>query len=214
MEISEYMGINYETKYTTNELSNLFSKFTNLKMGDYHMDHVITDLLVKQNSLLVIEFINMFKDINEFEHSRDEYHRAYSLAGSILRIIRFLRKKNQVHVYKIMDHLLKLNMDITQMYFIPKQMYGIGRFDHTYYNNGQNHDTVMYMVNNYDVIKNVRKIINNNDIILFDITNDLPIIELILLISKSRHKNLPKFIIIHKIFYYYLLDKNIMSNLS
>lgn len=212
MKFSKYMGISHKTKYTTNELSNIFSKFTNLKMGDYYIDHKFIDLMGEQNSSLVIKFINMFKDINEFEYSYGDDHDTYSLAGTVICMIRFSNEAKQVCICKIMDHLLKLNMDMSQMYFIVKRMNGIDRFGYKYYNNKQNHDAVMYMVNNYNVIQNVRKIMNNHDIILFDIINDLQFIELILLISKSRHKIVPKFIITYVILYYYLLDRNIEYN--
>ena len=71
--------------------------------------------------------------------------------------------------------------------------------------------TVNYVINNFAVIQHVRKIINNYDVLLFDITNDLQFIELIPVTAKCKQKNLPKFTIIHKILYYYLLDKNYMG---
>ena len=68
------------------------------------------------------------------------------------------------------------------------------------------------MINNHNVIQNVRKIINNYDIILFNITNDLSFIESLLLVTKCKNKIVPKFVITHKILYYYLLDRNIEYN--
>ena len=214
MDISKYIGIKYHLKYTAKDLDNMLSKFNNLDMGNYYATRELAILLRKQSVQTIINFINMFKDVNQYEYLRANYNSVHSLSGFILAMIRLMHTNNQVCIYKIMDHLLKLNMNTLQMCFATEKIYDINYYEKNHYSCEQNHTNVLYVVNNYAIIQNVRKTINNNDILLFDITNDLQFIELILLISKCKHKNLPKFIIIHKILYYYLLDKNIMYNLS
>ena len=214
MEISKYIGIDCDKEYTANELDNIFSKFNNLDIGDYRIDFDIVNLLSNQNSLTIIKFISMFRDINKFESDRGVCK--YTLAGSILYVIRTMEQDNKICVYNIMDHLLQINMDTETMHTIDQNgtIQGIKYCGHCeYYSSYENHNTVEYIVDNYDTIQNVKKIINNYDIILFDITNDLQIIESLLMISKYKHKIVPKFIITHKILYWYLFDKNKMYNI-
>ena len=212
MDLGKYIGINYDKTYTTYELGNIFSKFNNLHMKDYRINHRLDSLLGKQSVSTIIKFIDMFKDINEFE-ARGYSSDNYSLAGNILLMISNVKINNKTYVYIIMDHLLKKNMN-TSIICVNTT---IGRVEYNstnyiYYFNNDNQKTVTYMLNNYNVIQNVRKIINNYNMILFDITDDLQFIESILLVSKSRHKNLPKFIITQKILFWYLLCKNYMYN--
>ena len=174
----------------------------------------------KQNGLepqqiasTTIKFIDMFKDINEIEAS-SYTSRKYSLCGNIILMITYKNIDDGICVYKIMNHLLKLNMD-TSIMFVDKDgvKFGIEFLSKNWdLEISKNYKIAMYMVHNFTVIQNVRKIINNYDMLLFDITSNLQFIKQMLLISKSKHKNVPKFIITHKILYYYLLDKNIMYN--
>ena len=217
MEIGTFIGINYNIKYTTNELNNIFSKFSNLDMSNHYIHLRTVRLLSEQNGLTIINFANMFKDINGFEHVCSFC--GYTLAGYILYIIRSMNRDDKICVYNILDYMLKMNMEIKIMYIATNRdgtsttTYDIDCFNSAdSYNRHNNYNTFKYVMDNYNVIQNVRKIINNNDIILFDITDDLQFVELMLLISKSKHKNLPKFIITYKVLYYYLLDKNIMYN--
>lgn len=175
MNIGEYLGINYETKYTKSDIDNIFSKFNNLDANKFRIDIRFIYLLQKTNACL-IKFINMFKDINEFAPPNNV---SYSLAGDVIRTMVWADTKNQIHVYEIMDHMSKLNMDTTSICIVKKtnghiKKYGIKSFikNHRYINI-ETYETVNYMINNYNVIKNVRKITNNNDIILFNITDDL-----------------------------------------
>ena len=210
MDIGKYIGLDRDIEYTTDELNNIFSKFDNLNMGNFRINGFMISFLNKQNSSLIIKFINMFKDINEFESTHDDH--CYSLAGNILFVIRSMCTNNKTCVYKIMDHMLEMNMNINRTAINCVETYGMEFYGPNRYNNINNYNNVTYIVNNYTVIQNVRKIINNNDIILFDITNDLQFIELILLITKCKNKNVPKFVITHKILYYYLLEKNDIYN--
>ena len=214
MDIAEYIGIDYKSKYTAEELNNILSKFNNLNMGDYYVDGTFAKLFSEQPISTVIKFIDMFKDINEFEMSCG-FQCCYSLAGNTILMINNKSIYDKLYVYKIIDYLLKQDMN-TAALCIEKSNGTM--YDITYFHNKigfveeKNYDVIMYVQNNYNVIKNVRKIINNNDIILFDITDDLQFIELILLISKSRHRIVPKFVITHKILYWYLLIKNEIYN--
>ena len=213
MDIDKYIGINVNTTYTTEELNNILSNFNNLNMGNYYMNGDFIKLLSEQPVLTITKFISMFKDINEFEHSCEKFKYCHSVAGNILYIIARKDTYNKICVYKIMDYLFKQGMN-TKAVFVHKirgTIYDIKFFcECCKFAVEENYDDVTYIVNNYDVIQNVRKLINNYDILLFDITDDLQFIELILLISKCKQKNLPKFVIMHKILYYYLLDENIM----
>ena len=206
MEIGEYIGLVHNTEYTANELNIVFSKFNNLSMGQFYVSSKIAVLLSKQNISIIIKFIDMFRDINEFENSRNRY----SVAGNILYIIKIMIKSNNILVYKIMDYMLRRNMNTEMLFIINGTTIGIDYF--IKHNCSENYYIVRYMANNFSVIQNVRKIINNYDILLFDITNDLQFIKLILLIIKCKNKIVPKFIITHKILYYYLLEKNDIYN--
>ena len=208
MNIIKYIGIDCTIKYTTNKFNNILSKFDKFDMGDFYIDYIFTRLLGKQHVSTIIKFIDMFQDINDFEADYGST-RVDSLAGNIICMIIGMNQCDKIRVYKIIDHLLKLNMNTSAMYSVGGKVYGINYHDNTNYVNKKNHDIVMYVVEKFNVIQNVRKIINNYDIILFDITDDLQFIELMLLVTKSRHKKLPRFVITHKIVYYYLLDKNV-----
>ena len=214
MDIIKYLNINYSKNYTTIELNNIFSKFNNLNTKNYYMNEYVIGLLSRQHFSTIIKFINMFKDINEFEALHNNETEKYSLVGNILFVIVNMNK-NEISVYKIMDHLLKLNMDIEILGASTEdnKVYDIEFYTMNMYCSVQNYFMVLYMVCNFDIIQNVRKIINNYDILLFDIIDDLQFIKQILLITKSKHKNLPKYIITHKILYYYLLDKNEINNI-
>ena len=52
----------------------------------------------------------MFKDINGFESGNNF---SYSLAGNIMIWIAHMHTNDQCYIYKIMDYMLKLNMDTT-----------------------------------------------------------------------------------------------------
>ena len=211
MEIGEYIGLDYGKQYTKDELNNIFSKFNNLSMRNFCVKISAICLLNKQDSSLIIKFINMFKDINELENER--LGQQYSVAGNILYIIRSMRTNKNICVYKIMYHMLELNMNINITCVGGRRTENcLEYYNASRYNNINNYDVVKYVVANYNVIQNVRKIINNYDILLFDITNDLPLIESMLLIISCKQKNLPKFVITHKILYYYLLEKNDIYN--
>ena len=211
MDIGKYIGIDYNTIYTTNELNNILSKFNNLDIAKFDMDGKIRQLLQKYDASATISFINMFRNINDLEMVWDEGHR-YSLAANIMMIITNKIDYDKIYVYKIVDHLLKLSAAMNmEIIYVKRYGFtcGISFINNNWmYFNSRNRDIVVYLNNNFTVIQNVRKIINNYDILLFDITDDLQFIKQILLITKLRHKNLPKYIIIHKILYYYLLDKN------
>ena len=216
MDIIKYVGIDYNFKYSTEELNNILSKFNNLNVGDYCFTARCVHFLSVQNISTIIAFINMFEDVNETEAPvMSSYY--YSLAGTIVRMI-WISKFKKTYVYKMMDHLLKKNMNVSAICTnvgSNNNYRGCSLFDHIHYVvSEKNHNIIIYVATNFNTIRNVRKIINNYDIILFDITDDLPFIELILLISKSKHKIVPKFIITHKILYYYLLDRNIMYKLN
>ena len=209
MNISEYIGINYNTIYTAKELGIILSKFNNLDILEHYTDRRFVYLLTDQPVSIIIKFIDMFKDVNKFESTNYYSAYCYSITGIAICAIIYSIKYNEIHVYKIMDHLLKLNADTTVISIDRRvgRLYGIDHYERSFYD-ADNYKTIKYVVDNYNVIQRVRKIINNYDITLFDITNDLQFIELILLISKYKHKKLPKFVVIHKILYYYLLDKN------
>ena len=202
MQLSKYLDIKY-TYYTIEELNNIFSKHNNLDMAEFYVDDDLIKLLYGyQNSSLIIKFINMFKDINAFEIADP----SYSLAGNVVIAMLSMKKHYRV-TYKVMDYMLKLGANMSTLCRIPNNSI-IYDINHSNYNNYENHAVMKYVANYFPIIQNVRTIINNYDILLFDIINDLQFIELILLISKCKHKNLPKFIITHKILYYYLLFKN------
>ena len=209
MDIGKYIGIEYD-RYSTVEFNNILDKFKNLNMKDYYMTEYFINILAEQQISTIIKFINMFENVNNFEAEREGNLHKHSLAGNIIYMISCMND-NKICVYKIIDHLFKLNMNSEKLCTSTNgETYGLDYYINIMYNSISNNNYVMYMVNNFSIIQNVRKLINNYDILLFDITNDLPFIELMLLISRSRHKNLPKFIITHKILYYYLLYKNIL----
>ena len=217
MDIAKHIGINDNTEYTTEEFNNILSKFNNLNMKDYYINSEFADLLSRQSVSTITKFINMFRDVDEFELELEHvsYTHRHSLAGNIIYIIMCKATCEKIYVYKIMDYLFKQGMDAAAVCIKRAKdiTYDIIYFCDCYvFINKENHYYVTYMANNYDVIQNVRKLINNYDILLFDITNDLQFIELILLISKSKHKNLPKFVITHKILCYYLFYENITYN--
>ena len=215
MYISDYIGIDYNIEYTTDELNNMLSKFNNLDMENYYMDEKIIFLLESTHISSIIKFIDIFQDINKFE---DGCEQKYSLVGNIICMITRTKIHNEICVYKIMDHLLKRNMNTLMCHITEledggnKKTYGIEHYHYNDYAIKNNYYVVQYMINNHNVIQNVRKIINNYDIILFNITNDLSFIESLLLVTKCKNKIVPKFVITHKILYYYLLDRNIEYN--
>lgn len=214
MDIGEYIGINYNRDYKTNELNNILSKFSNLDMKNYYMQAKFIRLLRNQHVSTITKFIDMFKDVNEFEAMCGALYE-HSLAGKIIYIIMRMHKSNEICVYKILDHLFKSNMN-TKVLARGRNggiTYGVDFLqDNDQCANYENYITLKYVFNNYNIIQNIRKIINNYDMILFDIVNDLQFIKSLLLVTKHKNKIVPKFIIIHKILYYYLLDKNIMYN--
>ena len=148
----------------------------------------------------------MFKDVNEFEN---RIGNCYSVSGNIVFALSNIKTHEKIYAYKTTDFLLKKNTNMANLHTSVcgsiKRTYGINAYN---FSNLDNQNIVTYVINNFIVIQGVRKIINNYDILLFDITNDLQFIKQILLITKSKHKNLPKCVIIYKILYYYLLDKN------
>ena len=210
MNISKYIGIDYDTKYTTKELDNTLSKFNNLNISKHCIDKKFVYLLMNQPVSIIIKFIDMFRDINKFEITNDYSTYCYSITGIAIHAIICSTKYHKIHVYKIMDHLLKLNANTTAISMVEetRMLYGFDHYDKCLFYGTNNYKTIKYVIDNYNVIQNVRKIINNYDIILFNITDNLQFIELILLISKCKYKMLPKFIIIYKILYYYLLGQN------
>ena len=212
MDIGKYIGIDYDKTYTTNELNNILSKFNNLDIAKFDVDGKIRQLLQKYDASATINFINMFKNINDLGMPQDETSYRYSLAAHIMLVITRKSDHDKLYVYKIVDHLLKISAAMnTEIIYVKRYIStcGIDFINNNWsYFNYWNRVIVVYIHNNFSVIQNVRKIINNYDIILFDITDDLQFIKQTLLITKSKHKNLPKFIITHKILYYYLLDKN------
>ena len=215
MDIGKYIGIDYYGEYATNELNNILSKFYNLDYGKFSPDDNIHSLLDDHDASTTIKFINMFQNINKFG-AKKIYLFNYSLAGNIISMLMYKYAHDKIYVYKVMDHLFKLNMNIEKICIDEKckTKHGMDIFnDNMPYVNRSNHNIVGYMINKFNIIQCVRKIINNYDVVLFDIAGDLQFIKSILLISKSRHKNLPKFVITHKILYYYLLDKNEINNI-
>ena len=216
MNIATHFGIDCDTKYTINEFNNLFSKYTDLDMSKFYITNDFLRLLINyKNAHMMIKFIDVFEDVNKFE-TYDRISNKYSLAGNMMLAITHMEYDtnivtNNICVYKIMDHLLKRNMDVTAICVNNKtslNIHGIEVIRKRNYDDQNNYDMIQYIINNWDIIQCVRKLINNNDILLFNITDDLPFIELLLLITRCKRKNLPKFIIIHKILYYYLQDKN------
>ena len=217
MQIDDHIGIDCNVEYATEDLNNILSKFENLNIKKFHINIIPLYFLSKQDSSSIIKFIDMFDNINKFQ-KRTSMDIAYSLAGLIIYTLTLMKTYNKISVYKIMDHMLKKNMDTKVIYksvgfafdTIKK---GIDCFHLGCYGHCENYKIVNYMAKNFNTIQNVRKIINNYDIILFDITNDLQIIESLLIISKYKHKIVPKFIITHKILYWYLFDKNKLYNI-
>lgn len=203
MDIDEYLGITYDNKRFCDgtDLNDIFSKHANLKVELYYMNTYFLTLLGEQNAITIIKFINMFQDVNKTEYNYNSF--GYTLAKNIIFIIKKMPTYNKKNVFMIMDHLLKLDVDIAvaNSYIVSGIFACIEHFN-----------IVTYMCNYYHIIKNTRSLINNHDIILFDINNDIHLIELFLLICKCKHKNLPKFIIIHKILCYYLLYQNYKYN--
>ena len=164
MDIGEYIGINYHTKYTTNELNNILSNFNNLDFGKFNMDNPIHTLLNNQDSSTIIKFIDMFKNINEFETkccvpSHPASFRCYSLAGNIILRITSKNDYNKICVYKIMDHLLKLNMNTKAISVnqYQKITHGIDNFNSNLLSGDPNNRKIVdYMIDNYNTIQNVR----------------------------------------------------------
>ena len=211
MNLSEYLGFNYITRYTTDELYDMFSKHNNLDVTKFAYDIYFLGVLhriQKHDVHLFIKFIDMFEDINKnvVAINRQKNDSFYSLAGRIIMLVCYGGSCDEIYVYKIVDYLLKKNMSV------PNNIinYGFNYVGHRI--NIKTSELVDYIMKNHNVIQHVRKLINNYDILLFDITNDLQFVESLLLISKCRQKKLPKCIIICKILYYYLLGKNIMYN--
>ena len=214
MNIREYIGIDYKKKYTINEFNNILLKYNNLDIKNYYMDGYCIKFLCKLHDLdkhnidPIINFINMFKDINEIEKKNINPNR-YSVAGNIILTLSYINARDETYVYKIMDFLLGKNTNMAKLSVScrnnVKKTHGIDAYC---FSNLNNLDIAKYVVDNYNIIQNVRKLINNYDILLFDITNDLQFIKQILLISNCKQKNLPKCVIIYEILYYYLLDKN------
>ena len=209
MDIVKYIGIKYNTKYTTTELNNILTKFNDLDFGKFYMTSDFAQLFRYFHVSVIINFINIFRYVDQMEGDNCGNRYRFSLAGNIIYMLTTIRTKCPIYMYKIMDHLLKLNMNTTIICTEYSSEYGIEFYDYRNYHNKDNYYTVTYILATFYKIQNVRKIMNNYDIILFDITDDLPFIELLLLITKCKNKIIPKFVITHKILYYYLLNKNI-----
>ena len=219
MDIDKYLGIeNSATKiYTVDEFNDILTGHKNLDRKQFYMVGRFFNLLQEYKSVPVtIKFLDMFKDIGELAPlGHSTYH--CSVAVIIIRQIQHMDIYDKIYVYKIMDHILKKNVDMTILGSRTDGndtiIYGINDYCDYNYGNIDNNNVVKDITSNYDTIQNVRKLINNYDILLFNITDDLSFIKQILLISKSIHKNLPKCIIIFKILYYYLLNKNENNNI-
>ena len=203
MDPIKYFKIN---KKDTNDFHEIFSKHNNLDFGSFCMNIRLIKLLSKKNISTIIKFINMFIDVNKFESRPIYAMHKFTLSGYMLYMIPFMN--NKMDIYTIVEHLLKRNMDTNKLCFEFDDLHGINWLETNTVIGRDRFVVVMDVINNYPIIQNTRKIINNNDVQLFDINNDIQFIELLLLICKCKQKNLPKFIITHKILYYYLLYKN------
>ena len=198
MNIDKYLNIirnPYLETYNADKLDEIFSKYTNLDIKLYYITEPFCHLLAEQKSSTIIKFINMFQNVNEEDCGRYGLH--LTLAENIIYVIATMWSYNGKDVYVIMDHLLKLGV---------KSVYKI--FKYLKFKQEEHLNIIKYIIKNYTIIKNTRNLMNNHDILLFKINNDVWLINLFLLISKCKQKNLPKFIIIHKILYYYLLHQN------
>lgn len=206
MQIDEYLGVDYSN---TNDWDNIFSKHNNLDYGLFTVPIWFIESLSNQKAHVIIKFIDIFRNINKFD-----FGSIYSGSTLVYEIILALTlmDKNKIDVYKIMNHLFKLDMDTSKILIVGGQIYGIKYYTSIKFYNRKNYKIVEYMVDNYTVIKNTRNLINNHDILLFNINNDLWLIKLFLIICKCKQKKLPKYIMIHKILYHYLLFINYWQN--
>ena len=208
MDIGEYFGIKYHGKHNFDQI---FTSHNNLDFAKFTISGTFINILSHRKTFIIIKFINMFKDVNCFEHINSRHNRL-TLCGTIMSAIRSMKHKNTIGIYTIMDHLFKLNMDVAKIAASYHSTYGVYYYLTTQYANTQNYKIVKYIIKNYTIIKNTRNLINNYDILLFKINDAIHLIKLFLLIGKCKQKNLPKFIIIHKILYYYLLHQNCKHN--
>ena len=209
MDIKKYLNID---DINTNNLNDTFLEHSCVDIKNIYISNSFCQLLAKQNVTTIINFINMFKDVDKFEAHNMSAHRL-TLGGNIMLVMSWMRvtnqNKNNVHI--IVDHLLKLNMDanmLGEVTYPRTDGFITLDFFSKFFNNKYTYYYITNIINNYPVVQYVRKIINNQNILLIDINNNLKFIESILLICKCKQKNLPKFIITHKILYYYLLYKD------
>ena len=149
MDITNHIGINYNTEYTTEEFDNILSKFNNLSMTDYYIDETFSELLSKQSVSTIIKFINMFRDINEFEFACDDYFYGHSLAGNIIFTIMCKATCDKIYVYKIMDHLLKQGMNVSGV--CMKKVHGTKHSIDFFYNGGCYYFTIKEKIGNKDI---------------------------------------------------------------
>ena len=201
MYIHKYLGITYDNNGFSNaiKLDEIFSKHTKLDIRSYFVRMDFMNLLAEQPISTIMNFINMFRDADEKDPL--DVGTGYTLPENMLLLV-YNMSYDKKKIYMIFDHMQKLDMctcyDISSAFMI--------------YDIKKQTKIVEYMLDNHNIIQHVRKLINNYNMILFKINNDVWLINLFLLICKCKQKNLPKFIILYKILYYYLLYQNYEYN--
>ena len=119
MEIGKYFGIDYKKKYTTNEFNNILLKYNNLDIKKYRVDGSFFELLrdlSKHDIDLIINFINMFKDVNGMEAVNHTVgYICYSVSGIVMLILSYIHTHDETHIYKITDFLLKNSADMSKL---------------------------------------------------------------------------------------------------
>ena len=157
----------------------IFKEYEYLDASNYTFNAGSLAIINSYDLKTLFKFFDMFKDINQYEHG------TYTMGMNCLCIARGYG--SHAIVFKIIDYLVNRGMLLCDICNVPTVKSPI----------------IMYIVTHYYIICGIKKLVNNDEIVTTNIDNNLiNCIQIIILISKTRI--IPKFVVTHKILYYYL----------
>ena len=180
----------------TIDLNNL-DKYSNVDVSTIKFDHESCKCIARLDYATLIKFIDIFDDVNKFESGGDDpTYMIYTLGDNI---IYFMYSNNFV-----CD--LPTNERIGLLFKLSQKGFSKSKFDDKDYIGTDfepyiNHK--MYLTKYSTIISNLFRLTNSNTIDISNIDDHL-IDTIKVLLSVTKLRILPKYIILHKILLFYL----------
>ena len=187
MDISTIVDLNNLQKYSNIDVSTL----------TFNLDYCIK--LAKLDYKHLSMFIDIFDDINKREAYRHIQHTRFTPADIIMYMLyyekkyvytcmnpndklkvhfKILQKRTEISIFKCSTMCYRYSVDYHKYLYIDK-----------------------YLTKYSNIITNLYRLTNSNDIDICNVDDNIGVINMFLLLAKTRV--VPKYIMLHKILFYY-----------